>query len=97
MPRESGVKPRGVFERPKGSGIWWVQHFSDGVRHREKVGRKGDTIALYALPKSEARVFPIIDSRAWFNRAKKKAGIEDFTWHDCRTRFVPGWPWRGST
>ncbi len=55
MPRKSGVKPRGVFERPKNSGIWWVQHFSDGVRHREKVGRKSDAIALYALRKSEAR------------------------------------------
>jgi integrase len=32
---------RGVFERPKGSGVWWINYYdADGLRHRERVGRK---------------------------------------------------------
>ena len=45
MPKEE-KKPRGVFERPPNSGIWWIQYFADGKRHREKVGRKSDAIDL---------------------------------------------------
>jgi integrase len=48
-------KTRGVFEQPKGSGIWWTQHYNDGQRHREKVGRKSDAIALYQKRKADAR------------------------------------------
>src|SRR5262249_24346647 len=30
---------RGVFERPKGSGVWWVRyHDPHGREHRERVG-----------------------------------------------------------
>ena len=32
-------KQRGVFERPPGSGTWWIRyHDADGREHREKVG-----------------------------------------------------------
>lgn len=53
MPRKISVKERGVYEHPKKSGIWWVQYFADGNRHREKVGRRGDAITLYKLRKAE--------------------------------------------
>ena len=34
-------KTRGVFERPVGSGIWWIRYAdADGKIRREKVGRK---------------------------------------------------------
>jgi integrase len=34
------IKRRGVFERPKGSGCWWISYFdADRKRHREKVGK----------------------------------------------------------
>jgi integrase len=48
------AKTRGVYEHPAGSGFWWVQYFTDGKRHREKVGRKSDAIKLYQKRKSDA-------------------------------------------
>jgi hypothetical protein len=53
---------RGIFERPTGSGIWWVSYFdAHGRRHREKVGPKGLAKKVYAKRKTEiteARFFP---------------------------------------
>ena len=47
---------RGIFERPPGSGVWWVSYFgADGKRHREKVGRKSDARALYQKRKTDVR------------------------------------------
>jgi len=49
-------KSRGVFKKITGSGIWWIRYFdSEGKKHREKVGRKSDAIALYQQRKSEIR------------------------------------------
>lgn len=47
----SMAKVRGVFEYQP--GVWWIQYFADGRRHREKVGRKSDAIKLYQLRKAE--------------------------------------------
>ena len=47
--------PRGVFERPPGSGVWWVNYYVRGQQHREKVGRKSDAIALYQKRKADTR------------------------------------------
>src|SRR5262245_29788677 len=39
MPKKEPKKVRGVFERPKGSGTWWIRYADEfGVIHREKVG-----------------------------------------------------------
>jgi integrase len=46
---------RGLFERPAGSGCWWINYYVDGKQHREKVGRRGDAIALYQKRKADAR------------------------------------------
>lgn len=46
---------RGVFERPEGSGVWWINFYANGKRHREKVGRRSDAIALYQKRKTDAR------------------------------------------
>lgn len=55
-------KQRGVFERPKGSGIWWIRYVdADGILHREKVGSRAAAIAAYQLRKTqvrEGRYFP---------------------------------------
>src|SRR5262245_27473614 len=41
MPKKNGKKIRGVFERPKGSGIWWIRYADEfGQIHREKVGMR---------------------------------------------------------
>jgi integrase len=47
---------RGIFERPAGSGTWWISYFdAQGKRHREKVGRKSDAKALYQSRKTDVR------------------------------------------
>ena len=44
---------RGVFERPKGSGIWWIRYADEaGQIHREKVGMKRTAINIYQLRKT---------------------------------------------
>ena len=48
--------PRGLFERPPGSGVWWINYYVNGSQHREKVGRKSDAIDLYRVRKADATV-----------------------------------------
>lgn len=49
-------KTRGVFERPPGSGIWWISYFDAERRwHREKVGRRSVAIDAYHVRKREVR------------------------------------------
>ncbi len=53
---------RGVFERPKRSGIWWVRYMDENRRlHREKVGTKALAMKVYRKRKTEIaerRFFP---------------------------------------
>jgi hypothetical protein len=65
--RERSDKPakrrqRGIFERPKGSGEWWVRyHDEHGREHRERVGPKGLALQVYRKRKTEIaerRFFP---------------------------------------
>jgi integrase len=48
-------KLRGLFERPLGSGIWWINYYAEGKQRREKVGRRSDALALYQKRKADAR------------------------------------------
>ncbi|MFX0198639.1 MAG: tyrosine-type recombinase/integrase [Candidatus Hodarchaeota archaeon] len=49
-------KERGIFERPKGSGIWWVRYADNfGRIHREKVGPKGLAKTVYQKRKTDVR------------------------------------------
>ena len=61
MARKGG-KDRGLFERPKGSGIWWVRYFDEvGRERREKVGPKALARKRYMQRKTEiaeGRYFP---------------------------------------
>jgi hypothetical protein len=45
-----------VFEHPSKSGIWWVNYYVDGKRHREKVGTRKAASDLYSKRKNDARV-----------------------------------------
>jgi len=46
-----------LFERPPGSGIWWIRyHDGDGKERREKVGAKSEARKAYLFRKSEIRV-----------------------------------------
>ncbi len=48
-------RQRGVFERPKGSGVWWTRYLgSDGKIHREKAGTWATARDLYTKRKNEA-------------------------------------------
>ncbi len=47
---------RGVFERPSGSGVWWILYYVDGKRRREKVGRKSDAAKLYQVRKASGSI-----------------------------------------
>lgn len=47
---------RGVYEHPAGSGVWWINYYAEGKRHREKVGRRSDAISLYQRRKTDARL-----------------------------------------
>jgi site-specific recombinase XerD len=48
---------RGIFEKPVGSGIWWIR-YTDGAGQykREKVGRHSDAVSLYQKRKTDARM-----------------------------------------
>ena len=50
MPRKDQTRVPGVWEKVRGSGIWWIRYRVEGKLKRKKVGRKGDAIALYQLP-----------------------------------------------
>jgi hypothetical protein len=55
MKRTGSPKVKGVFERPVGSGSWWINYYVDGKQYREKVGRRSDALALYQKRKADAR------------------------------------------
>lgn len=47
-------KVRGIFERPPGSGIWWVRYTdASGRERREKAGTRGMALGLLAKRKTE--------------------------------------------
>jgi site-specific recombinase XerD len=47
--------PRGVYEKVRGSGEWWICYWdAQGRKRREKVGTKGNAILLYRKRKTEA-------------------------------------------
>lgn len=53
MARSKG-EDRGIFERPKGSDVWWVEHYDcHGQRHREKGGTKTQARNLYQVRQAE--------------------------------------------
>jgi len=48
-------KDRGVVEKPKGSGKWWVRHYENGREYWHRVENRTQGKALYQRLKSEAR------------------------------------------
>jgi len=59
---EPSIRDRGIFERLKGSGIWYVRYKDEhGRLHKEKVGPKGLAKKVYQKRKTqiaERRFFP---------------------------------------
>jgi hypothetical protein len=62
MARAPEAKHRGVFERPRGSGDWWIRYADEHGRiRREKVGAKNLALRFYTRRKAEVaerRFFP---------------------------------------
>lgn len=52
MAKRKLKKERGIFERPKGSGVWWINYYQDGQQHREKAGTRQDAKDLYKIRKA---------------------------------------------
>src|SRR5215469_1187827 len=47
---------RGVFERPDGSGVWWINYYdAEGKRHRERIGRYNIAVEAYLQRRQEVR------------------------------------------
>ncbi len=44
---------RGVFEKPVGSGIWWVRYTWQGKEVRRKIGRKTHAKDYYARVRAQ--------------------------------------------
>ena len=64
---------RGVFEREKGSGVWWIRWTdSGGGKRREKAGRRSDAITLLAKRQTEklrqAKLPETIDNGVLFSK-----------------------------
>ena len=51
-------RDRGLFQRPHGSGIWWICYFDrQGKRHREKIGpSKATARDIYKQRRTEIRL-----------------------------------------
>ena len=55
MPKKDSVYVRGVWEREKGSGVWWIRYRAEGILKREKVGSKQNAIDLLRKRKNDIR------------------------------------------
>jgi site-specific recombinase XerD len=55
----------GIFERPKRSGVWWIDYRDGaGKRHREKVGPKAEAIQVYTRRLKEVAEGNFVSPRA---------------------------------
>lgn len=91
-----GSRDRGLFERPKGSGVWWIRYNDGhGREHREKIGAKGLARRVYEKRKTalrEDRYFPPDRAR----RVLVREIVEDYRkWSEVSGRVItdcrPAW------
>lgn len=62
-------KHKGVFEKVKDSGVWWVRWTgADGVRRKKKIGSYGNAVKVYERKAAEAKLGVLIptDSKVKF-------------------------------
>src|SRR5215467_9303326 len=91
---------RGLFERPKGSGIWWVRYVDENGRlHREKVGPKGLALKVYQKRKNEIQERRFFPERIRRKDVLLKDMIDDYLtrnrdrlrWFDHYERYGEMW------
>src|ERR1035437_6091954 len=90
---------RGVFEKPKGSGVWWICYYAEGKRRREKIGRRGDAITAYTnrkadvakgvklpdLRRGKVTLSALIDDAVEFARKHNQKSFRDYK---CKAEIV---------
>jgi integrase len=92
--------PRGIFERPKDSGVWWVRYADEhGREHREKVGPKGLAGKVYQKRKNEIQERRFFPERIRRREIPLAAMIDDYLkreegrlrWLDHYVRYGKLW------
>ena len=81
MARKEG-KDRGIVEKPKGSGIWWVRLFVNGRERWYRADNKTQARVLYGRIKSEIR------ERTFF--PEKFSQTKDVTLRTWIDRYLEG-------
>ena len=79
MARKQAVKVRGVYEYPKDSGVYWIQYFDRGRRHRERIGARVLAIAVREKRRTEIR------EGRYFPNLRRRAVLFDDLLDDYRT------------
>lgn len=75
-------KERGLFERPIGSGVWWINYYVNGKQHREKVGSRSNAIALYRKRKEDDRAgrkLPVLRNSRFVNLSELIDDVLEYT------------------
>jgi integrase len=57
------AKVRGVYEHPKGTGVWWIHYYEHGRRHRERIGSYRLAVAVLEKRRTEIREGRYFDNR----------------------------------
>jgi integrase len=92
MAREGG-KDRGLFERPKDSGIWWLRYVGpDRREHAERGGSKTDARVLYMRRKTEIQtgtwMAPYGHGAHVVNGSRRPASGETLTLGEFAERWI---------
>ena len=78
MPRKPKVvNYKGVYEKVKGSGIWWIRYTKDGKRITESIGSQSDAITMFQQRMTELRAGIKISVRTGRRGIKFKEIAED--------------------
>lgn len=78
--KKTPAKERGLFEKPPGSGIWWVRWYDEhGKVHREKAGRRDTAKKIYASRTADA----------WNRRKTPQLRQRDLTVADMVKQYEP--------
>ena len=75
MARKDG-KDRGIVEKPKGSGKWWVRLFVNGRERWFRAENKSQAKALYGRLKAEIREGKYFPEKFFSNQRRNVAIVD---------------------
>ena len=107
MAKPEPKKVRGIYEKIKASGTWWIRyHDSDGRLRREKAGTRSMAATLYqkrkiealqgkklpeTLRRREATFSELVDDALAYSKEKKRS------YYDDKYRLERVRPWFGDS